>query len=487
MGIDPFTSASAMAAALRSRQISAVELLELHLGRIARYNPALNAIVIPTEERARHRAAAADAAAAHGRWLGPLHGLPITIKDCIDTAGIPTTAGVPARVATPAAADAPVARRVLGAGAVLLGKTNVSTNAGDWQAENALFGRTNNPWDLSRTPGGSTGGGAAALAAGLTSLEFGSDIGGSIRVPAAFCGLHGHRPSDTAVPRYGYVPGWPAYNPAMVLNVLGPLARGAVDLELALDVIAGPVVGEDTAWRLDLPPPRAEKLSGFRVALLPFVDWLPVNASIGAALDAVAALLRGLGARVAEAAPDGFDLRAHEELYTALLGIMELSTRGIDEAERAALAEEARRSANPFGPATARGLTASAADLLAMLDARERCRAAFRAFFTHWDVLLAPLTLTPPFHHIPETVPLGERTLLIDGTPVPYERMTVYPGVATLPGLPATAFPCGRTTDGLPIGLQAIGPYLEDRTPIRFAELLERELGGFTPPPGYTG
>jgi amidase len=487
MAADPFASASSLAAALRARQISAAELLDLQLRRIARFNPVLNAIAIPTEEEARGRAAAADRAAARGDWLGPLHGLPITIKDCIDTVGVPTTAGVPARAHAPAITSAPAARRLLDAGAVLLGKTNVATNAGDWQAENALFGRSNNPWDLSRTPGGSTGGGAAALAAGLTALELGSDIGGSIRVPAAFCGLYGHRPSDTAVPRYGYVPGWPSYNPAMVLNVLGPLARSAADLDLSLGVIAGPVVGEDVAWRLMMPPAREENLSAFRVAVLPMVGWLPVDDEIHTALDDVVALLRGLGARVAEATPDGFDLYEHEALYTSLLGLMELTTRGLSEEERRDMVEDARRSSNPFGPAHAVGLTASAATLLSLLDARERCREGFRDFFRQWDVLLAPVTLTPAFEHIPEAVPLDERTLRIDGVAVPYERMTVFPGVATLPGLPATAFPCGRTRGGLPIGLQAIGPYLEDRTPIRFAQLLEREMGGFVAPEGYLG
>ncbi|HEU5367502.1 MAG TPA: amidase, partial [Ktedonobacterales bacterium] len=195
--LDPFASARAMLDALEVRQISATELLEQHLARIARYNPTLNAIVTPNEERARKQAAKADAAYEQGRELGPLHGLPLTIKDTIEVAGLRATAGAKELAENVSTESAPVARRVLGAGAVLLGKTNSPPYAGDWQADNPIFGRTNNPWDLARTPGGSTGGGAAALAAGLTPLEFGSDIGGSIRIPAAFCGLYGHRPSDS--------------------------------------------------------------------------------------------------------------------------------------------------------------------------------------------------------------------------------------------------------------------------------------------------
>src|SRR5579864_2569346 len=296
--VDPFASASNMLAALRAGQVSATELLEEHLRRIERYNPQINAIVIPNYEQARQRAAEADAAYARGASLGPLHGLPLTIKDCIEVAGLRTTAGVTHRADAISTQSAPVAQRVLNAGAVLIGKTNVPPYASDWQANNEVFGRTNNPWDPGRSPGGSTGGGAAALAAGLTPLEFGSDIGGSIRIPAAFCGVYGHRPSDSAVPRYGHVPGSPLPNPAAVMAVQGPLARSATDLELALEVIAGPIVGEDVAWRLELPQARHSSLSDFHIAIMPQAAWLPVDAEIVAALDDVATRLGRLGARV---------------------------------------------------------------------------------------------------------------------------------------------------------------------------------------------
>lgn len=481
--IDPFASASTMLAALQSGHISATELLELHLQRIERYNPVINAIVIPNYEQARQRAAEADVARARGESPGLLHGLPVTIKDCIEVAGLRTTAGVPERADTISTQSGPVAQRVLDAGAVLIGKTNVPPYAGDWQANNDVFGRTNNPWNLDRSPGGSTGGGAAALAAGLTPMEFGSDIGGSIRIPAAFCGVYGHRPSDTAVPRYGHVPGSPLPNPAVVMGVQGPLARSAADLELALNVIAGPVVGEDVAWHLQLPTPRHTSLSRFRVAILPQAPWLPVDAEITAAVSDLAARLGKLGAKVAEAQPEGFDLHEYHETYTSLLNFflfVELS----DEV-RAQIAQELRHSSDPFAQAQVLGITATGPQFLGLHTRREGYRASFRDFFGDWDVLLTPVAIAPAFEHISNDVPFPTRTLQINGQVVPYSRMSVYPGLATLSGQPATAFPWGRTRQGLPIGLQAIGPYLEDHTPITFAALLEREFGGFAPPSGY--
>ncbi len=483
VSFDLFLSARGMLAALYYGKVSAAELLEEHLERIARYNPALNAIVTPNSEQARQRAKEADDARARGESLGLLHGLPLTIKDTIEVAGLPATAGIPANAKRVPTKNAPVAQRVLDEGAVLLGKTNIPPYAGDWHADNPLFGRTNNPWDLKRTPGGSTGGGAAALAAGLTPLEFGSDLAGSIRLPAAFCGLYGHRPSETAVPRNGHFPGSPVPNPANIMAVQGPLARTAGDLKLALEVIAGPVVGEDVAWRLELPPARHQALSDFRVAIMPLSDWLPVDAEIAAAIEDLAGKLSRLGAKVAQAQPEGFDLRKHEETYTTMLNILMFAE--LPDEQRAQIAEGTRHSDDPFAEAQIKGLTASAPTLLKLLSKREYERAAFRAFFQEWDILLAPVTITPAIEHIDPKSSFPKRRLHINGQDVPYGRIQVYPGLATLSGQPATAFPWGRTRGGLPIGLQAIGPYLEDHTTIHFAELLEQEFGGFTPPPGY--
>lgn len=479
--LSAFATATDMLQALRAKQISSLELLELHLEHIARYNPALNAIVTPDYDNARRAAREADEMRARGEER-PLLGLPLTIKDCIDVQGLPTTAGVPKRAGALAGADALVTARVRTAGGVIMGKTNVPPYAGDWQANNKIFGRTNNPWDLARTPGGSTGGGAAALAAGLTPLEFGSDIGGSIRVPAAFCGCYGHKPSETAVPRSGHFPGSPLPNAALAMSVQGPLARSATDLALAFDIVSGPDIGEEVAWKLAIPPARHERLSDYRVALLPPFSWLPIDEEIMEARETLVNNLRSVGVKVEEAQPAAFsDWRAYYKLYYALLAV--IVTIG---APRWSLRRDAllsRLSRDEFAHVWAQGLQASASDYIIWFARRERYRAIYREFFRDWDILLAPITFVPPFQHI--DTPLARRTLVVNGQTVPYARMSAYPSLATLCGQPATAFPVGLTSSGLPIGLQAVGPYLEDRTTIHFAELMEREFGAFQRPPAY--
>ncbi len=478
VSLNPYASASDLLRALRAKQVSSTELLEMYLGRIDRYNPALNAIVIPNAEQARGRARQVDAA----NGSRPLEGLPLTIKDCIAVGGLRATAGLEELRDNIPEQDGPVPSRVLGAGGVLIGKTNVPPNAGDWQADNPVFGRTVNPWDHSRTPGGSTGGGSAALAAGLTALEFGSDIGGSIRVPAAFCGLYGHRPSDSAVPRSGHVPGPPVPRPGAIMGVQGPLARSAEDLELALDVIVGPEPGEDQ-WKLEIPPARSESLRGLRVAMLPPIDWLPLDDSVVAAMDHVATSASRAGAHVETARPE-IDWRAMFSTYQALLSVFVFATMPAEEKARIAAAMEAGGNEHDLG--TIRGLRATAVDYLAFEVERELFRQAYARFFREWDVLVAPITIGPAFEHT--SLPWTQRTVPVNGKPVSYGIQVVPPALATLPGLPATAFPVSRTeVNGkqLPIGLQAIGPYLEDRTPICFASLMEREIGGFVPPRGY--
>lgn len=479
--IDAFTPAVAMLDALNKRQVSAVELLDMHLRRIERYNPALGAIVTFAIEHARQAANAADGARARGEH-GALLGLPVTIKDTIDVKGLPGTAGVERYRNRRPAHDAPLVARVRAAGAVIIGKTNVPPYAGDWQATNRVFGRTHNPWDLTRSPGGSTGGGAAALSAGLTPLEFGSDIGGSIRIPAAFCGVFGHKPSETAVTRSGHFPGTSLPNAATVLSVLGPLARDANDLELALDVIAGPEVGEDTSWHLRLPPARHERLADFRVAVLPQLPWLPVDAEILAAQEACVSALRHAGCHVETTAPEGFgDFSDWYELYLKLLFVMMFT--GEQEHKRRQQSEMMRLSGDRYLKASADGIMAGASDYITWHGQREIYRALWRAFFREWDVVLSPANIVPAFPHT--DAPFQQRTLIINGVTVPYSRQSVYAGIATLAGQPATAFPFGMTSTGLPIGLQAIGPYLEDYTPIRFAQLVTREVGGFRRPPRY--
>jgi amidase len=485
--VDAFTTASGMLAALRARQISAVELLELHQRRHARYHGELNAIVQTSFETARQAAEAADARRVRGEDA-PLLGLPMTLKESINVRGLRTTIGMPAWKEFRSEHDAPVTARVKAAGAVLMGKTNVPPMLADWQSNNPIYGRTSNPWDRARTPGGSSGGSAAALAAGLTPLEFGSDIGGSIRVPAAFCGVYGHRPSETAMPRSGQFPFPPMPNPAVFMGVQGPMARCAEDLELALDVAAGPDTGEDVGWRLTLPVARAQRLAGFRVAVLPSIAWVPLDAEIGAAIESLTAALGRLGCQVKSVQPPELgDFRQHYALYLSLLACVQFS-RVPSDTRRERL-DVMRTRDDDWSRAFQRGAESAAPDYIAWVGQREQVRAAWRAFFTDWDILITPAFLTPAYLHWDKPWPDTERsirkTLDVNGEAVLEELGLFYPSVATVAGQPATALPLGLTRGGLPIGVQAIGPYLEDRTPLRCAALLAQEFGGFKPPPGY--
>lgn len=478
--VDTFASATDMMAALRARRVSSAEVLQSQIDRIDEYNSRLNAIVSPDFERARAAAQAADQRRMAGEDR-PLLGLPITIKDCIDVAGLPTTGGLLERREAVAAADALVTSRLRGAGAIVMAKTNVPPYADDWQSNNPVFGRSLNPWDETKTPGGSTGGGAAAVAAGLTPLEIGGDFCGSIRVPAAFCGVYGHKPSHSAVPATGHFPGGPLPNPTTGLAVNGPLARAAVDLDLTLDVIAWPQTGEDVAWQVSFPPTRHNRLRDFRVAIFPIPDWVPVEGDIVEALQAVTERLRSLGITVGEETPIP-DVQEFYALYLRMMAV--ISSTRTPRDERRQQAEIDHESGDALSMARSQGLLMDAQDYVALHERREEYRAMLRSFFRNWDVLLSPVNVVSAFHHTDE--PRDTRTLSINGQNVPYDLQSFFPGLCNFSGHPGTAFPVGLTAAGLPIGLQAVGPYLEDRTPIRFAQCLAEEYGGFTPPPGFS-
>ena len=475
-------SATEMLRALRDRSISAVELLDLHIERIERLGAPLNALVVPDLDRARAAARAADAERASGTDR-PLLGLPITVKDNLNVAGLRTVSGLPGRAASePAASDATSVARLRAAGAVIVGKTNLPPAASDWQTDNPVFGRTNNPHDLRRTPGGSTGGGAALVAAGLSPLEIGTDIGGSIRVPAAYCGVFGHKPSETLIPRDGQIPDFPVSNAAKVGNVQGPLARDPRDLELAVGIMAGPAAGEDTAWRVELPPPRRTTLDGLRVAILPRIAWLPVAGAIEHAIASLGDQLGRRGALVGVAQPEILgDAKDAYVLYTSLIGGTLATAYPVERIEQMARVTPAVD--DPLRSAFVTGMRASARDYLLQGDRRERYRSAYRDFFRDRDVLIAPISPVTAFAH--DARAIGERELRVDGVPVPYGRLGVYPSLASLGGNPATVVPIGRDADGLPIGVQVIGPYLEDLTPLRAAALIADETGGYTAPAGY--
>jgi len=462
--IDDFATAGELVAALAARQVSATELADAAITRIERLDGPINAVVVRDFDRAREAAKAADQALARGERR-PLLGLPMTVKEAHNVAGLPTTWGAAMFKDWIAPEDSIGVGRLKAAGAVILGKTNVPPFLADWQSDNPVYGRTNNPWDLGRSPGGSSGGSAAALAAGMVPLEFGSDIGGSIRIPSAFCGLFGHKPSHNLIPQRGHTP--PGTDgDGIPLVVVGPMARCAADLDLALDVLAGPPPQEAVGYRLALPPARHARLNDYRVLMLTQHPAAPVDDEITAALDALAARLEAAGAKVSRQSPLLPDLTAAHVTYMSLLG---------------PLMSPPEAMTAPDAPRVGAWLQAAFAQM--------QIRRAWASVFETVDVVLAPVLGVVAFPH-DNSPDMQTRTLSVNGQLSPYFGQLAWPGMAVLANLPATAVPIGltkggQTKTGLPIGAQIIGPYLEDRTTIGFAGLLEREFGGFRRPPGY--
>jgi amidase len=436
-----FESALHIAAQLRRRELSAVECLEYFRARVERLNPALNAIVVVDWERAHEAARRADQALAEGQPVGPLHGVPMTIKESFDVAGLPTTWG-DRTLSYVAARDDSVVQRLKAAGAVFFGKTNVPYRLLDFQSYNDIYGVTNNPWDRTRTPGGSSGGAAAALAAGLTSLEVGSDIGGSIRNPAHYSGVFGHKATFDIIASERLAA--PPSKAGIDLAVAGPLARSAEDLAATLRLLVGP--GElDHAVHVTLPEPR-RKLREYRVALWPTDAASPVQREIADRCQSLGDRLAALGAKVSDTARPAF---ASELLSAATSPDSELAHR----------------------------------DWLQLDEERTRLRLAWREFFREWDVVLCPIAACVAFEHLHSAY--RGRKLRIDGVEVPYFQHLFWAGLATCSYLPATVFPTGLGTQRLPIGLQAIGDSYADLQTIEFARLVTAEFGGFQPPPAF--
>jgi len=482
-----FDSAGDLVARLKRKEIGSRELTEHYIARIEEHDPAVNAIVVRDFDRALAAADAADRALAEGRDLGPLHGLPMTIKESFNIAGLPTTWGIPAFAENIAEDDAEVVKRFKAAGAVFMGKTNVPMELADFQSYNDIYGTTGNPWDTDRTPGGSSGGAAAALAAGLTGLENGSDIGGSIRNPAHFCGVYGHKPTWNIVPPLGHA------LPGMVappdIAVVGPLARSAEDLAVAMDVVAGADPLNAPGWKLDLPRPTMRGLEDYRVALWPSDDAAPVSAEIADRVQAVGETLASLGATVSDTARPEIDVERAYHIYLYMLNGVLTAGRPDDEfAELVREAEAIDPADGGRGAAFARAGVQRHRTWLHRSQARELLRMAWRAFFDEWDILLCPTMATTafPHDHSPQEGGLeGGRTITVDGREQPYFKQMFWAGIPTVAYLPSTVFPTGPSPSGLPIGLQAVAAEFNDHTSIDFARLLGGEIGGFVPPPGY--
>lgn len=477
-----FSSAVELAERILRKDISSVELTRFYISRIEQFDDRLNAVVVRDFERALKAARRSDAALARGQVLGALHGVPLTVKETFDVSGLPTTWGVPGQRDHIAQQDAAVVARLKAAGAHVMGKTNIPLRLGDWQSFNDIHGTTNNPWDLQRSPGGSSGGSAAALAAGLTGLEFASDIGGSIRNPAHVCGVYGHKPTYGIVPTQGHQP--PGVVSAQDMNVVGPMARSAEDLALALDVVAGPDRLRSPGWRLVLPPPKATSLKGLRVAIWPSEPGIPTATGISDRVQQVGDVLAKAGAIVSDRARPDISPRQSHHAYLSLIastGLVGLPDAYYADTQRAAAAIDPD-DASPAA-VLARARVIDHRSWSEHDETRTRHRLRWRSFFDDWDVVICPISATTAYAH--DHRPKPERLLAVDGVQTTHYEHYFWVGLASSAYLPSTAFPTGLSRDGLPIGLQIIGPEYGDRTTIEVARLMAGEMGGFRAPPGF--
>ncbi|WP_319456466.1 MULTISPECIES: amidase [unclassified Mycobacterium] len=482
-------TATEQLAALAAGELSSVELVELYLSRISTHNASLNAIVTIDADAARQAASAADDARSRGADLGPLHGLPITVKDSYETAGMRTVCGRPDLADYVPAQDAEAVARLRRAGAIIVGKTNMPTGNADVQASNPVFGRTNNPWDRSRTSGGSAGGGAAATAAGLTSFDYGSEIGGSTRIPAHFCGLYGHKSTWQSVPLAGHIPGGPGDpgrwgEPDMACA--GVQVRGARDIIPALEATVGPL-NPDGGFSYTLAPPRATRLKDFRVAIWADDAACPIDKDTHRAIDDAVTALRDAGARVVEQpASLPVDLTTSHDLFLSLV-MAAFSVDRSTMSPRFAGALAARSLMSPRGDAAAalRGTIQSHRAWLFRDAARREIAHRWAGFFKDFDVLLLPVTPTAaPGHHNKDHDRFG-RTIDVDGVTRSYWDQTKWSALANIAGTPATTMPITTNAAGLPIGIQVMGPSGGDRTTVEFAALLTEILGGYRIPPQH--
>ena len=477
-------SATQLLAKLDAREIGARELLEHHLDRVARLNPALNAIIWTDADRARAEADAADGRRGRGEPKGPLDGLPMTVKESFNIAGAPTTWGSPEFRGNVAESDSAVVERLRAAGAVVFGKTNVPLMLADWQSFNAIYGTTNNPWDVSRSPGGSSGGSAAALAAGLSALEVGSDIGASIRNPAHYCGVFGHKPTWDIVSGRGQA--LPGDISQTDIAVVGPLARSAADLRLALDVLAGADGAEARAWTLKLPPPRRTRLADFRIAVVLSDPVSEVDLPVQDAIANLARWLEGQGATVEMDARPAFSSEEAHEIYISLLRAAtskRMTDAQLADARRQLDATPSNADRTTYKVRMWEAQTMCHRDWLRWNERRHGLMAAWEAFFERFDLMLCPAAASAAFPHDHE----GERpdrTIEVNGHRVPTTDQLFWAGYPCAFYLPGAVAPIGLTGEGLPVGVQIVGRRYDDLTCLQMAALIEEDFYRFAPPPG---
>jgi amidase len=469
--------ASAQLSALATRRVSAVELLKASLARHEQTHARLNAVIAADLQQALDRARAIDDIRGRGGHLGPLAGLPLTVKDTLDVDGMPASAGLSRRRGRKVE-DAVAVRHVRNADAVIWGKTNVPVRGGDWQAYNRAYGTTSNPWDLKRTSGGSSGGAASAVAAGVTALEIADDIGGSLRVPASFCGLFAHKPTWGLVSQYGLVPPDAGSRAELDLTVIGPLARSARDLRLLLSVIEnGPLAPR--------APPASLKET--RIALWVDEPAFPVDPEVRATILRFGQELAEAGA-VVEPITRPIDATLLLESTMVLLGAILGSRMGAGEAFAMGLLRGPAKLAKALGappyawPTMARAYTARHREWMAADAVRQRLRHEIQGVFQRFDVILAPAAPTTAFPH--DHSPIGRRKLKTsDGARIPYLSILGWQALASACHLPVTTVPAGLAASGLPVGAQLIGPHGGDAKTLAVAQAIDESVRGFEPPP----
>ena len=479
-----FKSAAELAAMIRDRSLTAIDALTCLADRVERFNPGLNAVVAMDLGAACRQAELADRALDRGEIWGPLHGLPITIKDSFEVVGMPTTSGSPKLKDHVPDQNAVAVQRLIDAGAIVFGKTNLPVYADDVQTYNEVYGTTNNPWDTTRVPGGSSGGAAVALAAGFTPLELGSDIGGSIRNPAHYCGVFGHKPTWGVVPMRGHIPPPPGTLAPADLAVAGPMARHPEDLSMALDLMAGAGGASATGWRLELPPAKQSKLSDYRVAVWLDDPACPIDAEVLNILGNTIHALARTGISVDDGARPIPSLSDSHELYMQLLYAVYGAAYKGEALEELAIQATTSSTSKTYADRFARGATQRHGEWMRANEERCALRERWQMFFEDFDVLLAPIMPTAAFPH-DQNGSINKRTFDVNGKTRPYLDQLTWAGLVTVVHLPATVVPVGRTRSGLPVGLQIIGPYLGDRTTLDFAGHMADVIGGFVPPPGY--
>jgi amidase len=475
-----FWPATRLIRALKAKKIGALELLDHYAARIKKHDGKLNSLPVLDMDVARKRAKALD---RKGAKSGPLAGLPMTVKESFDLKGHATTWGLPEYAKDKAETNALAVERYLAAGGNVFGKSNVPTLLADWETVNPVYGRTYNPWNAERTSGGSSGGAAVALAAGLTGMEAGSDIGGSIRNPAAYCGVYGHKPTWSVCAMNGHT--LPGYVHPTDITVIGPMGRSATDLELGLSLIAGPDEIDGAGWKLQLPKEERKTFKGWRVAVIATHPTAETDVTVQNAIRRLAQFVSSKGAKVSERAMPDFDFgEAHRVFIQLLRG----ATSGRQTPELFAQMQDAKGRLDPkddgYYARMVRANTQPHKDWLGASNRRHQMRLAWAEFFKEWDVVLCPNNATGAYPH---SMPgeRWERMITVNGKQQPVTTQMWWAGIAGMCYLPGTAAPIGLSGEGLPLSVQIVGPQYGDYSTIRFAQLLERDYYAFTPPPGY--